>query len=188
MLRLWVQVGLRALSSGALWVAILTASFIILRHAVPLVMESPLPISLKSGVPLMAIGISYCIFILTVRRTPGQRLVGIFMGLAFVLWGLEQFLRDRALISFIDDVVVFLFVVDLSIVIRQSLKSGAGERQLHQTCFPVVKTVQNFKFIAQSSVDEHLLRTLLQGKYIERRENVIIVGLEAAGEPYGKSG
>jgi hypothetical protein len=46
--------------------------------------------------------------------------------LAFVLWGLEQFLTDQAWISFIDDVVVFLFVVDLSIVIRHNLKSCAG--------------------------------------------------------------
>jgi hypothetical protein len=111
---------LRGLSFVALWVAILTASFLIARHAMPLVVGSPPLISLKSAVPLIAIGISYSVLIITLRRTLGQRLVGFLMGIAFVLWGLEQFLSDQAVISFIDDIVVFLFVVDLSIVIRQN--------------------------------------------------------------------
>jgi hypothetical protein len=93
---------------------------------------SQAPIPFKSAVPLIAIGISYLVLILTLRRTLGQRLVGISVGLAFVLWGLEQFLTDRAWISFIDDVVVFLFVVDLSIVIRHNLKSCVGERQVRK--------------------------------------------------------
>ena len=183
-LALWVQTGLRGLSFGALWVAILTAGFLILRHALPLIMGSPPPISLKSAVPLIAIGISYSILIITLRRTLGQRLVGIFMGLAFVLWGLEQFLSDQAVISFMDDIVVFLFVVDLSIVIRQNLRNCAGERQVRKACFPVVKTIENFNFAAQPSIDERLVRTLLQGKYIERRENVVIVGKSGTGKTH----
>jgi DNA replication protein DnaC len=180
----WVQTGLRGLSFGALWVAILTAGFLILRHALPLVMGSQPPISLKSAVPLIAIGISYSLLIITLRRTLGQRLVGIFMGLAFVLWGAEQFLSDQAVISFMDDIVVFLFVVDLSIVIRQNLRSCAGERQVRKACFPVVKTIENFNFAAQPSIDERLVRTLLQGKYIERRENIVIVGKSGTGKTH----
>src|SRR6202022_1200076 len=120
-LALWVQTGLRGLSFGALWVAILTAGFLILRHALPLIMGSPPPIFLKSAVPLIAIGISYSILIITLRRTLGQRLVGIFMGLAFVLWGLEPFLSDEAVRSFMDDIVVFLFFFDLSFFTGQIL-------------------------------------------------------------------
>ena len=179
-----MQTGLRGLSFGALWVAILTASYLIVRHVLPLIVGSQPPITLKSAVPLIAIGISYSILIITLRRTVGQRLVGIFMGLAFVLWGLEQFVRDRAVISFIDDIVVFLFVVDLSIVIRQNLRSCAGERQVRKACFPVVKTIENFNFAAQPSIDEGLLRTLLQGKYIERRENIVIVGKSGTGKTH----
>jgi hypothetical protein len=128
----WVHIGLRGLSGAALWVAILTVSFIMARHALPMIGGPQPPISCKSGVPLMAIGISYFILVLTLRRTLGQRLVGILVGLAFVLWGLEQFLSDLAVISFIDDVVVFLFVVDLSIVIRHNLRSCAGKRQVRK--------------------------------------------------------
>ena len=180
----WVQTGLRGLSFVALWVAILTACFLIARHALPLIVGSQPLISLKSAVPLIAIGISYSILIITLRRTLGQRLVGIFMGLAFVLWGLEQFLSDRTVISFMDDIVVFLFVVDLSIVIRQNLRSCAGERQVRNACFPVVKTIESFNFAAQPSINEGLVRTLLQGKYIERRENVVIVGKSGTGKTH----
>jgi DNA replication protein DnaC len=94
------------------------------------------------------------------------------------------FLSNQAVISFIDDIVVFLFVADLSIVIRQNLKSGAGERQLRKACFPVIKTIESFNFAAQPSIDEDLVRTLLQGKYIERRENVVIVGKSGTGKTH----
>jgi DNA replication protein DnaC len=180
----WVQTALRGLSFVALWVAILTACFLIVRHVLPVILGSQPPISLKSAVPLIAIGISYSVLIITLRRTLGQRLVGILMGLAFVLWGLEQFLSDQAVISFMDDIVVFLFVVDLSIVIRQNLRSCAGERQVRKACFPVVKTIDSFNFAAQPSIDEGLVRTLLQCKYIERRENIVIVGKSGTGKTH----
>ncbi len=164
-LPLWVQSALRAFSVVALWIATFAAGFLIVRHVLPLITGSQLAISFKSGIPLIAIGVSYFVLIITLPRTPGQRLVGILMGSAFVLWGVEQFLSDRTLISFIDDMVVFLFVVDLSIVIRQNLRTCAGERQVRKACFPVVKTVEGFNFAAQPSIDENLFRTLLQGKY-----------------------
>ncbi len=184
MVALCLQAGLRGLSFGALWVAILTAGFLIARHALPLMTGSQTPISFKSAVPLIAIGVSYFVLILSLRRTPGQRLVGIFVGTAFVLWGLEQFLSNQIWISFIDDVVVFLFVVDLSIVIRHNLRSCVGERQVWKACFPVVKTIESYNFAAQPSVDEGIVRTLLQGKYIERRENIIIVGKSGTGKTH----
>jgi hypothetical protein len=165
-------------------VAILTAGFLIARHALPLMTGSQTSIAFKSAVPLIAIGISYFVLILSLRRTPGQRLVGILVGLAFVLWGLEQFLKDQAWISFIDDVVVFLFVVDLSIVIRHNLRSCLGERQVQKACFPVIKTIENFNFAAQSSIDEGVVRKLLQGKYIESRENIIVVGKSRTGKTH----
>jgi hypothetical protein len=153
-LSIWVQAGLRGLSVGALWVAILTASFMMVRRALPMIVGSESPISLKSGVPLIAIGDSYFFLIVTLRRTLGQRLVGILIGMAFMLWGSEQFLSNQAVISFIDDVVVFLFVVDLSIVIRHNLRNCAGERLVRKASFPVVKTIENFNFAAQPSIDE----------------------------------
>jgi hypothetical protein len=45
-----LQAGLSGLSFGALWVAILTAGFLIARHALPLITGSRLPVSFKSAV------------------------------------------------------------------------------------------------------------------------------------------
>jgi hypothetical protein len=122
----WTRTGLRAISFVALWVAILTATLVLMGYVMPLIVGSRWHVVLKSGVPLIAIGISYISLVPTLPRTPGQFLVGLLMGVAFVLWGSEQFLTDRALISFIDDCIVFLFVVDLSIVIRHNFRERAG--------------------------------------------------------------
>lgn len=180
----WTETVLRVLSFAALWAAILTAAFVVLTHAMPLLTGSQSPVLLKSGIPLIAIGASYISLVLTLRRTPGQLLVGLLMGLAFVLWGMEQFLTNRAIILFIDDCVVFLFVVDLSIVIRHNFRECAGERRVRKACLPVVKSIQGFNFAAQPSLDEDLTRTLLGGKYIERRENVLIVGNPGTGKTH----
>jgi hypothetical protein len=119
----WMLAGLRFISMVSLWVAIPTAACVLLGHVFRF------PFAIKSSIPLIAIGLSYVSIIITLPRTPGQRLVGIFMGMAFMLWGAEQFLRDRALISFIDDCIVFLFVVDLSLVIRQNFRESDAKRR-----------------------------------------------------------
>jgi hypothetical protein len=119
--------GLRAMSFTALWIAILSVIVVIIRHALPVFMASPPSIPLKSAIPLIAVGFSYLCLIVTLPRTPGQRLVGFSVALAFILWGVEQYLHDSALVAFIDDVVVFFFVVDLTIVIRHNLRGSAGE-------------------------------------------------------------
>ena len=82
----------------------------------------------KSAWPLMAIGSSYLALICTVDRTPAQRLLGFFVGTAFILWGVEQFLPSPALVALIDDAVVFLFVLDLGIVIRENLRRSPARR------------------------------------------------------------
>jgi hypothetical protein len=124
-----LRTGLRALSFISLWIAILTVALVIVGHALPPIPVTFPQIPVKSAIPLIAIGFSYTCLVLTLRRTPGQRIVGLSVGLAFILWGAEQFLHDKALIAFIDDVVVFFFVVDLIIVIRHNLRSSAGEKQ-----------------------------------------------------------
>jgi hypothetical protein len=136
----WTLTGLRIISAVSLWTAIVTAAFLVLSRTIPVIVGGPLPFSMKSAVPLIAIGISYISLVLTLPRTPGQLLVGTLMGLAFVLWGSEQFLKDRALAAFMDDCIVFLFVTDLSIVIRRNFRECAGERRLRNACPPVRKT------------------------------------------------
>jgi len=179
-----LQAGLRVFSFSALWIAILTAGFLVVRRAWPLIMGSPAPIPLKSAIPLIAIGFSYACLTVTLRRTFSQHVLGILVGLAFMLWGAEQFLTNQEIISLIDDIVVVLFVSDLSIVIRHNFASCAGERLVRNACFPVVKTIETYNFAAQPSIEEGHVRALIEGKYIDRRENVIIVGNPGAGKTH----
>lgn len=122
-----IRACLRILSFLSLWVAILTVAAVILGHVLPSFPGTFPRIAVKSAIPLIAVGFSYFCLILTLPRTPGQRLVGVTVGLAFILWGVEQFLTNAALVAFIDDVVVFFFVVDLTLVIRHNLQRSADE-------------------------------------------------------------
>src|SRR5580700_7880930 len=83
----WTLAGLRIISIASLWTAIITACFIVLSRTIPLIIGGPLPFSVKSAIPLIAIGVSYISLVLTLPRTPAQLLVGVLMGLAFALWG-----------------------------------------------------------------------------------------------------
>jgi hypothetical protein len=124
-----IRAGLQGISFGALWIALLTALGIVLVHTFRFAGGTlpDFPWTLKSAIPLMAIGISYLSLIFTVPRTAPQRFLGLLVGAAFVLWGAEQFMTNRELISLIDDLVAFLFVVDLSIVIRGNLAKPSGK-------------------------------------------------------------
>ena len=87
---------------------------------------------LRSGIPLILIGLSFASLQFAIRRTPSQCILGLSVSAAFILWGIEQFLPNQAMVSFLDDVVVFLFVLDLGIVICGLLKVGNGEKALRE--------------------------------------------------------
>jgi DNA replication protein DnaC len=60
----------------------------------------------------------------------------------------------------------------------------AAERRLKAACFPITKTIDTFDFRAQPSINEELIRQLLKGEYIERRENVLLVGNVGTGKTH----
>jgi DNA replication protein DnaC len=60
----------------------------------------------------------------------------------------------------------------------------ATERRLKEASFPVVKTIDTFDFAARSSLNETLVRELLRGEYIERKENVLLVGNPGTGKTH----
>jgi hypothetical protein len=126
-----VRTALQSISFVGLISAFSTAVLIVAFHTFRMLggtQPAFLPV-LKSAVPLIAIGISYITLVFTISRTAAQRVLGVLVGLAFVLWGVEQFMHDQGWISFIDDLVVFLFVLDLSIVVRENLKRSIAERK-----------------------------------------------------------
>jgi hypothetical protein len=115
---------LRVISAIALVLAILAAMGMVSLRLIHCFQPNLLPWTLKSAIPLILIGIAFASLQFVLPRTRLQILLGLLVAAAFILWGTEQFLSNRAVASFIDDVVVLLFVLDLSIVVWGHLKSG----------------------------------------------------------------
>jgi len=112
---------LRVLSGLALVFAFVTAAGILVLDACQLV-RPDLPWKIKSALPLIGIGLSYALLQVTLRRRMVELCLGLAVSLAFVLWGAEQFAGLPRIASLMDDVVVFLFVLDLSVVIQGRLR------------------------------------------------------------------
>jgi len=78
--------------------------------------------TLKSAVPLVLIGLSFICLQFGMERTSRERLLGLSVGSAFILWGAEQFMHDPEWIAAADDLVMLIFVLDLGMVIGGLLK------------------------------------------------------------------
>jgi hypothetical protein len=70
---------------------------------------------------LIFIGASFVCLQMRAGVRSKTRLKSILLGLAFVLWGLEQFLAPGPGVNAIDCAVITIFVVDLGLVIKGSL-------------------------------------------------------------------
>jgi len=60
----------------------------------------------------------------------------------------------------------------------------AAERRLKSACFPVVKTLDSFRFDAQPSINQPLVRELAHGEFIKERENVLLIGNSGTGKTH----
>ena len=60
----------------------------------------------------------------------------------------------------------------------------ARQRHVQQARFPVLKTLDSFDFTAQPSINEALVRELMSGQYIDRKENVLLVGNSGTGKTH----
>jgi hypothetical protein len=116
---------MRLISAVALSLAVSTALILITIRSIRYVHPTLVPWNLKSAVPLILIGVAFGALQFALPRTRAQVVLGLMVAAAFILWGAEQFVADPALAALIDDIVVFLFVLDLGIVIGGHLKPGA---------------------------------------------------------------
>lgn len=60
----------------------------------------------------------------------------------------------------------------------------AAERRVKDAHFPVLKTIDTFDFKAQPSINEQLVRELMRGEYIDKRENVLLIGNSGTGKTH----
>ena len=109
--------GLRKASAIVGSLALITAILLIAIRILKLVAPNLAPWTLKSAFPLMLVGFAFAFLQFAIPRSRTQLTLGFVVSAAFILWGLEQFLSNPALVAAIDDLVVFFFVLDLSLVI-----------------------------------------------------------------------
>ena len=74
-----------------------------------------------------------------------------------------------------------LRLTELELADRQK---RAMERRIKQARFPILKTLDSFEFSAQPSLNESLVRQLATGEFIERRENVLLMGNSGTGKTH----
>jgi len=60
----------------------------------------------------------------------------------------------------------------------------AAERRIKEARFPVVKTIDTFDFQAQPSINEQLVRGFMRGEYIDKRENILLIGNSGTGKTH----
>lgn len=107
-----------ALALGALGALLIADSW---HHFQPSVLHQ------KAGsLALMLVGLSF--ICLQANPSSGwmETVKGVLLGLAFVLWGSEQFLPRGSLVTAVDSAVITIFVVDLGLVILGRLRSDRG--------------------------------------------------------------
>jgi DNA replication protein DnaC len=60
----------------------------------------------------------------------------------------------------------------------------ATERRIREAGFPVIKTIDLFDFKVIPSLNEPLVRELLRGEYLQKRENILLVGNPGTGKTH----
>ena len=80
----------------------------------------------------------------------------------------------------IDLLGFLLQLCELELIDRES---RAAERRLKAAKFPTHKTLDEFDFKAQPSINKVLVAELMRGEYIDKRENILLVGNSGTGKP-----
>jgi len=100
---------------------------------------------------------------------------------------LPTMLRDYASMASVcskertDYQTYLLRLVERELIDREQ---RSAERRIKAAKFPVLKTLETFDFTAQSSINEALVRELMAGEYVDRRENVLLVGNSGTGKTH----
>ena len=80
-----------------------------------------------------------------------------------------------------DHLAFLLQLCELELIERER---RASDRRLKAAKFPQPKTLDSFEFAAQPSINKVLVTELMRGEFIERRENVLLVGNSGTGKTH----
>jgi len=81
----------------------------------------------------------------------------------------------------VDHLGFLLQLCELELLERER---KASERRLKAAKFPNLKTLETFDFSVQPSLNQVLITELLRGEYIERKENILLVGNSGTGKTH----
>jgi len=87
----------------------------------------------------------------------------------------------RAAKENLDHLAFLLALCELELVDRER---RATERRLKAAKFPAHKTLDEFDFTAQPSINKPLVLELMRGEYIDNRENILLVGASGTGKSH----
>ena len=90
----------------------------------------------------------------------------------------------RAAQENLDHLAFLLALCELELVDRER---RAAERRLKAARFPAQKTLDEFDFSAQPSVNKPLVLELMKGEYLEKCENLILVGASGTGKTHSSN-
>ena len=100
---------------------------------------------------------------------------------------LPTILREHESIAMVcqkdnSDYATFL----LRLIERESLdrEKRAAERRVKTARFPLIKTLDTFDFTAQPSINEKYVLELMVGEYINKKENILLVGNSGTGKTH----
>ncbi len=79
----------------------------------------------------------------------------------------------------VDHLGFLLQLCELELIDRER---RAADRRLKSACFPNYKTLDSFDFKAQPSLNKVLITELMRGEYIDKRENILLVGNSGTGK------
>jgi len=81
----------------------------------------------------------------------------------------------------VDHLGYLLQLCELELIDRER---RAAERRLKAAKFPTHKTLETFDFKAQPSVNKVLVTELIRGDYLDKRENILLVGNSGTGKTH----
>jgi DNA replication protein DnaC len=80
-----------------------------------------------------------------------------------------------------DHLAFLLQLSELELIERER---KAAERRLKAARFPAHKLLDEFDFSARPSINKPLLLRLIQGEYLDKRENILLVGPSGTGKSH----
>jgi len=96
----------------------------------------------------------------------------------------ERDCEETAMRCAIENVDHLGFLLQLSERELLDREARAAERRLKTARFPSLKTLENFDFRAQPSLNKMLVNQLMRGESIEKRESVILIGQPGTGKTH----